>query len=80
MCAAQWIFGGRHFFKSMKRVIILNWKDGRAPISIYKNAVELVKRNPTVGVCIGALWNALSKGNGRYENKVCIIERKEVMQ
>lgn len=45
----------------------------------FKSCAELCKQygSNDIGICLAALWNALSpkKGNGRYENDRCVIER-----
>jgi hypothetical protein len=49
------------------RVVVLDDKNGN--LSIYKTLTKLVKENSNIGICLGALYNALSKGDGKYENK-----------
>lgn len=65
----------------MKRVAILTWKDEEGRVEVYKTLADLVRKNrEEVGICIGALWNAMSKGGGIYENKKCKIEYKELLK
>jgi imidazoleglycerol phosphate dehydratase HisB len=46
----------------------------------FKSCADIYKEHSVedVGICLEALWNAISpsKGNGRYENGKCVIERK----
>lgn len=61
----------------MNRVVILTWKESEKPVEVYKRVTDLVRRNyQEIGICIGALWNAMSKNGGVYENKKCRIEYK----
>lgn len=62
----------------MKRVVLLEWKDGRQS-QTYRSVSALVRREGSgIGIGLGALWNALSKGGGVYENRVCRIQYKQM--
>lgn len=65
----------------MKRVVVLEWKDNRVPArQVYKSVSELVRKNGySINIGLQALWNALSKGGGVYENKLCSIKYEEVL-
>lgn len=45
----------------------------------FKSCAEIYKQHSSseLGICLAALWNVLSpkKGNGKYENGKCVIER-----
>lgn len=58
----------------MKRIVILKFKDSNACYA-YSSVTELAKRNSyeALGIGVPALWNALSKRKGRFENKKCLI-------
>lgn len=63
----------------MKRVVVLELKDGTQDISVYSSSVKLVLANQQkIGIGLGALWNALSKTNGNFENKKCRIYYKYI--
>lgn len=64
----------------MKRVVVLELKN-QTSIAIYKSCTELVICNrDKIGICLGALWNALNKGNGFYENKKCKIYYRDIQR
>ena len=58
----------------MKKVVVLYLKD-TDEIKAYKTCPELVLDNKkeTIGIGLGASWNALAKGKGVFENKKCRI-------
>ena len=63
----------------MKRVVIFSWKDDREPMQVFRSAADLVRQHgKEIGICLEALWNALSKGKGVYENKKCRVEYKDI--
>lgn len=46
---------------------------------IYKSVVELTRtEGRAIGIGLNSLWNALSRGKGVYENRVCRIQYKVV--
>lgn len=53
----------------MKRVVRLKNKENDE-INTYATIVDLVRRNgeKELGICINALYNAVSANNGRWEN------------
>ena len=66
----------------MKKVVVLEYKnepEARLNPRIYKSVVELArKEGPAIGIGLNSLWNALSRGKGVYENRVCRIQYKQV--
>lgn len=63
----------------MKRVIVLQIKDTKEE-KTYSTCPELVVANDKerIGVGLGALWNALAKNNGFYENKKCKVFYRKI--
>lgn len=66
----------------MKRVVVLEYKeepyDGFNP-RVYKSVADLVrKEGKCIGIGLNSLWNALSRGKGMYENRLCRIQYKWV--
>ncbi|MBQ5478156.1 MAG: hypothetical protein IIT64_10205 [Bacteroidaceae bacterium] len=62
----------------MKRVVLLEWKETNVA-QVFKSVSDLVRHEGmAIGIGKGALWNALSKNGGKYENKVCRIQYKEI--
>lgn len=63
----------------MKRVIVLQIKDTKEE-KTYSTCPELVVDNDKkkIGVGLGALWNALAKNNGFYENKKCKVFYRKI--
>lgn len=46
---------------------------------IYKSVVELVrKEGQCIGIGLQSLWNALSRGDGKYENRHCRIQYRQL--
>jgi len=46
----------------------------------FPSVATLVRKvgEQSIGICIGALYNALSKGQGTYENRRVIIKYKTI--
>lgn len=66
----------------MKKVVVLEYKNepdsDRNPV-VYRSVSELArKEGRRIGIGLNSLWNALSRGKGAYENRVCRIQYKEV--
>lgn len=56
-----------------KRVVLLEIKD-TGESCVFKSVVELMRaKRYVVGITLGALWNALAKKHGVYENKRCRV-------
>lgn len=58
----------------MKRIVVFESKvDNRH--EVFRTCPELSVKHPSseIGVGVGAIWNGLKKGNGRFENKHCKI-------
>ena len=50
----------------------------RNPV-VYRSVSELArKEGRRIGIGLNSLWNALSRGKGVYENRVCRIQYKLV--
>lgn len=63
----------------MRRVVVLEMKAPKKSTRLYKSCPELVSHNKDdIGIGLGALWNALYKGHGFYENKKCKIYYKDI--
>lgn len=64
-----------------KRVVVLSYKATKK-IFIYNTCAELAVANDKskIGISLGALWNALSKNNGVYENNICKIYYRKIKQ
>lgn len=62
-----------------KRIVVLEFKDKDA-IYTYNTCAELAVANNKnkIGIEIGALWNALAKNNGVYENDLCKIYYRKI--
>ena len=57
-----------------KRIVVLAFKEDTEREYIYPSVPELIReQGENIGITRNALWNALSKNNGVYENKVCRI-------
>lgn len=58
-----------------KRVVVLERKDMDCKKEYFGTCVELAVKHgkEDIGVGLGAIWNALSKNGGRFENKKCSI-------
>ena len=66
----------------MKKVVVLEYKNepdsDRNPV-VYRSVSELArKEGRRIGIGLNSLWNALSRGKGVYENRVCRIQYKLV--
>lgn len=66
----------------MKKVVVLEFKNepesDRNPV-VYRSVSELVrKEGRRIGIGLNSLWNALSRGKGVYENRVCRIQYKVI--
>lgn len=63
----------------MRRVVVLEMKTTPPQVEVFRTCTDMVsKYRDTLGVCIGALWNALSKGKGYYENKRCKVYYRSI--
>ena len=62
-----------------KRVVVLQYKHKKA-IFAYNTCAELAVANDKskIGVSLGALWNALAKNDGVYENELCKIYYRKI--
>lgn len=62
-----------------KRVVVLEYKKTQKTL-VYKTCVELAVKNPKseIGVCLGSLWNALSKNKGVFENDLCKVYYRKI--
>lgn len=64
---------------TMRRVVILELKTIPPQIEVFRTCTDMIaKHKDSLGVCIGALWNALCKGGGYYENKKCKVYYKYI--
>lgn len=64
-----------------KRVVVLQYKGkGKKAIFTYNTCAELAVENnkDKIGVSLNALWNALSKNDGVFENEKCKIYYRQV--
>ena len=66
----------------MKKVVVLEYKNepdsDRNPV-VYRSVSELArKEGRRIGIGLNSLWNALSRGKGVYENRVCRSQDKQV--
>ena len=56
-----------------RRVAVIQYKASGEEFA-YPTMASLARFNSDkMGITIGALWNALSKGGGKYENAICRI-------
>lgn len=62
-----------------KRIVILEYKETQETRT-YNTCAELAIDNPRskIGICLGSLWNALSKNNGVFENDKCRIYYRKI--
>lgn len=60
-----------------KRVVVVQFKD-RLP-KMFRNCPDIYKAytREQLGICLNALWNALSK-NGKYNNKKVTVYYKNI--
>ena len=58
-----------------KKVVVLQIKKTNECF-VYPSCSELVLHHnkEEIGITLGALWNGLGNGNGRFENKKCIVK------
>lgn len=61
------------------KIVVLEIKESGETFT-YPNCRELLKEHgkAEIGIGLGALWNGLSKGGGRYENKRCIVTYRQL--
>lgn len=60
-----------------KRVVVLEFK--KKTNYVYNTCPELVAAHgEKIGVTLNALWNALAKNDGIYENKRCKIYYRKI--
>lgn len=61
-----------------KRVVVLELKNKKTNY-VYNTCPELVvEQGKRIGVTLNALWNALAKNNGAYENERCKIYYRKI--
>lgn len=61
-----------------KRVVLLEFKNRKSSY-VYNTCPELVvEQGERIGVTLNALWNALAKNNGAYENERCKIYYRKI--
>lgn len=62
-----------------KRIVVLEFKKEKET-RVYSTCAELAVSNDKnkIGVSLGALWNALAKNNGVYENDLCKIYYRKI--
>lgn len=61
-----------------KRVVVLEFKNIKSSY-VYNTCPELVvEQGKRIGVTLNALWNALAKNNGAYENERCKIYYRKI--
>lgn len=61
-----------------KRVVVLEFKNKKTNY-VYNTCPELVvEQGKRIGVTLNALWNALAKNNGTYENERCKIYYRKI--
>lgn len=61
-----------------KRVVVLEFKNKKTNY-VYNTCPELVvEQGKRIGVTLNALWNALAKNNGAYENERCKIYYRKI--
>lgn len=61
-----------------KRVVLLEFKNRKSSY-VYNTCPELVvEQGKRIGVTLNALWNALAKNNGAYENERCKIYYRKI--
>lgn len=61
-----------------KRVVMLEFKNKKTNY-VYNTCPELVvAQGKRIGVTLNALWNALAKNNGAYENERCKIYYRKI--
>lgn len=61
-----------------KRVVVLEFKNRKSSY-VYNTCPELVvEQGKRIGVTLNALWNALAKNDGIYENERCKIYYRKI--
>lgn len=61
-----------------KRVVVIEFKNKKTNY-VYNTCPELVvAQGKRIGVTLNALWNALAKNNGAYENERCKIYYRKI--
>lgn len=61
-----------------KRVVVLEFKNKKTNY-VYNTCPEIVvAHGKKIGVTLNALWNALAKNDGIYENKRCKIYYRKI--
>lgn len=61
-----------------KRVVVLEFKNRKSSY-VYNTCPELVvEQGKRIGVTLNALWNALARNNGAYENERCKIYYRKI--
>lgn len=62
-----------------KRIVVLELKKEKETL-VYSTCAELAVANGKnkIGIELGALWNALSKNDGVYENDLCKIYYRKI--
>lgn len=61
-----------------KRVVVLEFKNKKTNY-VYNTCPELVvAHEKKIGVTLNALWNALAKNDGIYENERCKIYYRKI--
>lgn len=61
-----------------KRVVVLEFKNKKKNY-VYNTCPELVvAHGKKIGVTLNALWNALAKNDGIYENERCKIYYRKI--
>lgn len=61
-----------------KRVVVLEFKNKKTNY-VYNTCPELVvAQGKRIGVTLNALWNALAKNDGTYENERCKIYYRKI--
>ncbi len=63
-----------------KRVVVLQFKP-KKDVFVYNTCLELVNANNKnkIGVSLNTLWNALAKNDGVYENNLCKIYYRKIV-
>ncbi len=63
-----------------KRVVVLQFKH-KKDVLVYNTCLELVNANnkDKIGVSLNALWNALAQNDGVYENNLCKIHYRKIV-
>ena len=62
-----------------KRVVVVQFKGKKPEPFLTCPEIYLKYDNKELGICLGALWNALAK-EGQYKNKLCRISYQNIEQ